>query len=87
MLLAARDTLSFTKGLSYDESARDRRTEFSGLKAVEIMGEAAAHVSEDSRQMHQAIPCREIVSMRNRLVHSTSTCGSSGIQRAVTCWF
>ena len=56
MLLAARDALSFTEGLSYDEFARDRRTQLSVLKSVEIVGEAATHVSEATRQMHQSIP-------------------------------
>ena len=70
MLLAARDGLSFTEGLSYDDFARDRRTQLSVLKAVEIVGEAAAHVSEDTMQAHPAIPWREIVGMRNRLVHA-----------------
>ena len=70
MLLAARDGLSFTEGLSYDDFARDRRTQLSLLESVEIVGGAAAHVSEDFRQMHQAIPWRKIVGMRNRLVHA-----------------
>ena len=70
MLLAARDALSFTEGMSYDEFARDRRTQLSVLKSVEIVGEAAAHVSEDTRRPHPAIPWREIVGMRNRLVHA-----------------
>ena len=69
MLLAAREALSFAEGLSYPEFARDRRTQLSVLKSVEIVGEAAAHVSEDTRQMHQAIPWRKIIGMRNRLVH------------------
>ena len=69
MLLAARDALSFTEGLSYDEFARDRRTQLSVLKSVEIVGEAASHVTNDTRQMHPAIPWREIVGMSNRLVH------------------
>ena len=69
MLLAARDALSFTEGMSYDEFARDRRTQLSVLKSVEIVGEAAAHVGEDTQRAHPAIPWREIVGMRNRLVH------------------
>lgn len=69
MLIAAREALSFTEGLTFDEFARDRRTQLSVLKSVEIVGEAAAQVSEDTRQMHQAIPWRKIVGMRNRLVH------------------
>ena len=69
MLLAAREAQSFTESLCYDEFARDRRTQLSVLKSVEIVGEAAAQVSEDTRQMHPAIPGRKIVGMRNRLVH------------------
>ena len=69
MLLAARDALSFTEDMSFDDFVRDRRTQLSVLKSVEIVGEAAAHVSEDARRANPDIPWREIVGMRNRLVH------------------
>lgn len=70
MLLAAREALSFTEGLSYDEFVRDRRTQLSVVKSVETVGEAATHVSQDTRQKYQAIPWRKIVGTRNRLVHA-----------------
>ena len=70
MLLAARDGLSFTEGMSYEEFARDRRTQLSVLKSIEILGEAATRVSEDTKRAHAAIPWRDIVGMRNRLVHA-----------------
>ena len=69
MLLAARDALSFTEGMSFEDFVRDRRTQLSVLKSVEIVGEAAAQVSEDARRANPDIPWREIVGMRNRLVH------------------
>lgn len=69
MLLAARDALSFTEGMSFDDFVRDRRTQLSVLKSVEIVGEAAAQVREDLRRAEPDIPWREIVGMRNRLVH------------------
>ena len=69
MLLAARDALSFTEDMSFDDFVRDRRTQLSVLKVVEIVGEAAAHVSDDARRASPDIPWREIVGMRNRLVH------------------
>lgn len=69
MLLASRDALSFTEGMSFEDFVRDRRTQLSVLKSVEIVGEAAAQVSEDARRANTAIPWREIVGMRNRLVH------------------
>ena len=69
MLLSARDALSFTEGMSFDDFVLDRRTQLSALKSVEIVGEAAAQVSEDVTRANPDIPWREIVGMRNRLVH------------------
>ena len=70
MVLAARKALSFTEGMSFADFERDERTVFSATKAVEIVGEAAAQVSKDTRQAHPDIPWRDIVAMRNRLVHA-----------------
>lgn len=39
-------------------------------RAVEIVGEAAAQVSEAGRDELPAIPWAQIVGMRNRLVHA-----------------
>ena len=39
------------------------------LKAVELVGEAASHVSAEVRDAHPEIPWRGIIGMRNRLVH------------------
>ena len=69
MLLAARDALSFAEGMSFEAFGQDRRTQLSVVKAVEIVGEAASQVSEDARGANPDIPWREIVGMRNRLVH------------------
>jgi uncharacterized protein with HEPN domain len=70
MLLAARDAVSFAEGMSYADFARDRRTQLSILKSVEIVGEAASRLSEDTRRAHPSIPWPEVIGMRNRLVHA-----------------
>lgn len=36
---------------------------------VQIIGEAASRVSDDLRQRHPEIPWRQVVGMRNRVVH------------------
>lgn len=69
MLIAARDAVSFAEGMSYAEFASDRRTQLSILKSVEIVGEAAARLSKDTRRAHPSIPWLEVIGMRNRLVH------------------
>ena len=70
MLVAARDAVAFADGLLYAEFARDRRNQFAILKSVEIVGEAASRLSAETRELHPDIPWREIVGMRNRLVHA-----------------
>ena len=69
MLVAARDAVGFAIGLSYAEFTQDRRNQLSILKSIEIVGEAASCLSTETKEMHPAIPWREIVGMRNRIVH------------------
>ena len=70
MLVAAREAVAFAEGLSYDEFAQDRRSQLAILKSVEIVGEAASRLSAETKERHPEIPWREIVGMRNRLVHA-----------------
>ena len=69
MWVAARDAVAFAEGMSYDEFVRDQRTQLSIVKSLEIVGEAAASLSDDTRNAHPKIPWPDIVGMRNRLVH------------------
>ena len=39
------------------------------MRLVEIIGEAAAHVSQQTRERYPKIPWEDIVGMRNRIVH------------------
>ena len=48
---------------------KDRVMELALRKLVEIVGEAANRVSDETRQRHQTIPWSQIIGMRNRLVH------------------
>ena len=70
MMVAARDAVAFAQGLSYAEFARDRRSQLAILKAVEIVGEAAARLSLETREGYPEIPWREVTGMRSRLVHA-----------------
>ena len=69
MLIAAREAVGFAEGRSFEEFAEDRRTQLSIVKLIEIVGEAASRVDDEFRQANPAIPWRDIVGMRNRLVH------------------
>lgn len=43
---------------------------FALVRAVEVVGEAASRVTEDSRASAPQVPWPMIVSMRNRLIHA-----------------
>jgi len=47
----------------------DRMLELALTRLVEIVGEAATRLSADAREARPGVPWREIVAMRNRLIH------------------
>lgn len=47
----------------------DRQLVWALVKVLEIIGEAAAHVTAETREQLPAIPWDKVVGMRNRLVH------------------
>lgn len=69
MLLASRDALEFTHGLSKDEFLPSRLRPAAVIRVLEVIGEAAGHVSSASVATLPEIPWREITSMRHRLIH------------------
>lgn len=69
MLLSAREAAAFAEGLAFPEFEGDRKTQLAILKAVETVGEAASRMQSDTTAAHPEIPWRQIVGMRNRLVH------------------
>ena len=69
MLDAARQAATFMEGMSQQQLVDDLRTTFALVKCIEIIGEAAARVSEPTQNALPDIPWRIIKAMRNRLVH------------------
>jgi uncharacterized protein with HEPN domain len=70
MLDAALEAESFAANRSRSDLDHDRMLVLSLVKDVEIIGEAAAHVTKESRDMYPELPWLEIVGMRNRLIHA-----------------
>ena len=70
MLDAGTEALGFTSGRRREDLDHDRQLEWALVKAIEIIGEAAGQVSEETRAKLPRIPWRNIVGMRNRLVHA-----------------
>jgi uncharacterized protein with HEPN domain len=65
----AKRAIDFSVGLSYETFSRDEKTVYAVIRAIEVIGEAAANIPEDIRSQYNDIPWREIKGMRNKLVH------------------
>jgi uncharacterized protein with HEPN domain len=69
MLKAAREALGFAEGKTEEDLSKDRMLLLSLVKEIEIIGEAARNVSEETRSQLPGIPWPQIVGMRNQLTH------------------
>ena len=69
MLDAGQEAVRFTQGRTRDELDVDRKLALALVKLIEIVSEAASRVTAESQQDQPDIPWRDIVAMRNRLIH------------------
>jgi uncharacterized protein with HEPN domain len=65
----ATEAMQMASGRARVDLDTDRQLNLSLLRLLEIVGEAAARVSEPTRKGHPEIAWQEIAGLRNRLVH------------------
>lgn len=69
-MLGAMDAATeFTGGLTEQELAGDQKTLYATVRALEIIGEAARRIPEEIRGRWPTVSWREMVGMRNRIIH------------------
>lgn len=69
MLDHARRAIAASRGRTREDLERDDLLAAGLERFIEVVGEAASKVSPETRRELPGIPWREIVGMRNRLVH------------------
>ena len=70
MIEAAESALRFISGRQQADLDRDEMLRFALVRAVEIVGEAAARVSSETRLETPSVPWSNAIRMRNRLIHA-----------------
>ena len=69
ILMAGRKILKFTEGVSERRFQDDELLQNAVMRQLEVIGEAARRVSQEAKDAHPEIPWRDMVGMRNRLIH------------------
>jgi uncharacterized protein with HEPN domain len=69
MLDAARTAQEFMEGKDRTHLSSDKMLKFALVRAIEIVGEAASQVSQQTRATLTQIEWKPIIGMRNRVIH------------------
>ncbi len=70
MIQAAEEALDYARRSTQEEAENQPPLKHLFLRNFEIFGEAASRISPELRQAHPEIPWRDIIDMRNRLIHA-----------------
>jgi len=60
----------YTDGISHEEFIKNSLIQDGVIRQLEVMGEASRNLSEDIRNEYPHIPWREMISLRNRMIHA-----------------
>jgi len=69
MLDAISDTEAFIGNINEAEFYKNKEKKYAVVRALEIIGEAAKNLSKELRAKHKEIPWKEIIGMRDKLIH------------------
>lgn len=70
MLEHAENIFSFVHNQSYEEVVNDKMKLLAIVRCFEVIGEAAAMVSEETKVLYPLVEWRELKDFRNRLIHN-----------------
>ncbi len=69
MCQAAREIIDFVRGVAFHEFASDKVLRYAVERQIMTIGEAAARLSERTKDAHPEIPWKGIIGQRNVLAH------------------
>ena len=69
ILEAAKLALAYVSGKSKDEFLEDTQCQDAVVRRLEIIGEAAGRISDETKSALPDVPWKEMIGMRNVMIH------------------
>jgi len=69
MLSSAQLALQYVENTTWSDFTLDNQLQDSVIRRLEVIGEAARRVSENTRKQHPHLSWREMINMRNLMIH------------------
>jgi uncharacterized protein with HEPN domain len=69
MLDSISDVDSFTKGMSFEQFKKDRKTVNAVVRSIEVIGEASKRIPRAMKAKYAGAPWKLIAGMRDKLIH------------------
>jgi uncharacterized protein with HEPN domain len=69
MIVAIEEINNFIEGDNYETFTGDAKTKAAVVRNLEIIGEAASMISEETKLLYPLVEWKEMKSLRNKLIH------------------
>jgi uncharacterized protein with HEPN domain len=67
--LIVNDVGNFIEGMGFEEFIKDKKTIYSVVRAIEIIGEATKNVPEQIRKKYPDVPWKKMAGMRRHIAY------------------
>ena len=84
LLRYGRNVEHIVSDITFDEFVQDIRCYYATMKNIEVIGEAANMLTRHFRETYSELPWRQIISMRNVLVHGYAQVSDADLWETAT---
>ena len=69
ILAATDEAIGFVQDFTFDQFSADTRTLNACVRSIEVVGEAARHLTDATKEQYPQVPWQKMVALRNFVIH------------------